>query len=139
MTVILVLGTFLVFILIDFFLNRKQVEQIPVQEAAPAAQPLLSSASIEGILVPDQLRYHAGHTWLSESATTWCESARTRWRRASLTPWRRSKFRFLAGGFARPEGVHVDPPMASRPSCCRRPRARSPRSTPRFCATPHCC
>ena len=28
--------------------------------------PMLSSASIEGIMVPDQLRFHAGHTWLFE-------------------------------------------------------------------------
>lgn len=66
MTVILVLGTFLVFILIDFFLNRKHAEHIPVQESTPAAQTLLSSAVIDGFLVPDQLRYHAGHTWLTE-------------------------------------------------------------------------
>ena len=67
MTIILVLGTFLFFILIDFFMNRKSLNQVSTTEAAPAAQqPLLSSASIEGFLVPDQLRYHAGHTWLAE-------------------------------------------------------------------------
>ena len=27
---------------------------------------MLSSASIEGVMVPDQLRYHPGHTWLFE-------------------------------------------------------------------------
>lgn len=66
MTVILVLGTFLVFILIDFFLNRKHVLQTPVQQTTPASPSLLSSAVIDGLLVPDQLRYHSGHTWLTE-------------------------------------------------------------------------
>ena len=65
MTVILILGTFLVFILIDFFLHRKTQQPATEQKSAPAAPALLSSASIEGILVPDQLRYHSGHTWLT--------------------------------------------------------------------------
>jgi len=64
MTVILILGTFLVFILIDFFFHRKAAKPIST-EATAAAPMLLSAASIEGIMVPDQLRYHSGHTWLS--------------------------------------------------------------------------
>lgn len=66
MTVILVLGTFLVFILIDFFLNRKHRVETPAKQTEAAGPALLSSASIEGYLVPDQLRYHSGHTWLAE-------------------------------------------------------------------------
>ena len=66
MTVILVLATFLVFILIDFFLNRKAAAQTPAVEGPARPTPLLSSASIEGIMVPDQMRYHPGHTWLLE-------------------------------------------------------------------------
>jgi glycine cleavage system H protein len=63
MAVLLVLATFLVFLLIDWILNRKKaitIQNEPVQTEAPA---LLSSGSVEGILVPDQLRYHPGHTW----------------------------------------------------------------------------
>jgi glycine cleavage system H protein len=63
MAVLLVLATFLVFLLIDWILNRKKavaVQNEPIQTEAPA---LLSSASVEGILVPDQLRYHPGHAW----------------------------------------------------------------------------
>jgi glycine cleavage system H protein len=67
MAVILVLATFLVFVVIDYFLSsRKKVVETATPEQAPAAVPMLSSSSIEGILVPDQLRYHAGHTWLLE-------------------------------------------------------------------------
>jgi glycine cleavage system H protein len=65
MTVILVLGTFLIFILIDFFLHRKSEKPVPASEPVSSAPALLSSASIEGILVPDQLRFHSGHTWLA--------------------------------------------------------------------------
>lgn len=65
MAVILVLATFLVFIVIDFFLTRKdKTAETPERIENPV--PMLSSASIEGILVPDQLRYHPGHTWLYE-------------------------------------------------------------------------
>lgn len=67
MAVILVLATFLVFVVIDFFLSRrKKAVQTAVSEHGPASVPMLSSASIEGVLVPDQLRYHQGHTWLFE-------------------------------------------------------------------------
>jgi glycine cleavage system H lipoate-binding protein len=67
MAVILVLATFLVFIVIDFFLTRKK-KSVNIQISEPTATPvpLLSSASIEGVMVPDQLRYHPGHTWLFE-------------------------------------------------------------------------
>jgi glycine cleavage system H protein len=67
MAVILVLATFLVFIVIDFVLSRKKkTVTTPAVELKPTAMPMLSSASIEGILVPDQMRYHSGHTWLFE-------------------------------------------------------------------------
>ncbi len=67
MAVLLVLTTFLVFILIDFFMSRKEKTQQPiVSNEASTPVPMLSSASIEGVMVPDQLRYHAGHTWLFE-------------------------------------------------------------------------
>src|SRR4051794_10967514 len=66
MAVILVLATFLVFIVIDFVLTRKKAAATPRVEEKPTTVPMLSSASIEGIMVPDQLRYHPGHTWLFE-------------------------------------------------------------------------
>jgi len=67
MTVILILTTFLAFALIDYLLNRKKVVQIAPEHApAVAAQ---GHAYIDGFLVPDNLRYHPGHTWvLSERA-----------------------------------------------------------------------
>ena len=67
MAVILVLATFLVFIVIDFFLSRgKKTTETVTVDTKSTSMPMLSSASIEGILVPDQMRYHAGHTWLFE-------------------------------------------------------------------------
>lgn len=66
MAVLLVLATFLVFLLIDWLLTRRK--KVPVAAPAAPAAPatLLSSASVEGVLVPDQLRYHPGHTWCME-------------------------------------------------------------------------
>ncbi len=67
MAVLLILVTFLVFIVIDLVLTRKQkTVATTVSEPAPVAVPMLSSASIEGVMLPDQLRYHPGHTWLFE-------------------------------------------------------------------------
>lgn len=62
MVVILVLGTFAVFIAIDVILSRRKLV-LPV--AVPAEQPAAAVGSVvAGFLVPEQLRYHAGHSWL---------------------------------------------------------------------------
>ncbi len=70
MTVILVLSTFIVFLLIDHFFSKKQVVRIAVQPAvAPReAAPRLQPSMVGGFEVPENLRFHPGHTWaLSES------------------------------------------------------------------------
>ncbi len=70
MTVILVLSTFIVFLLIDHFFSKKQVVRIAVQPAVPAreAAPRVQPSMVGGFEVPENLRFHPGHTWaLSES------------------------------------------------------------------------
>lgn len=69
MTVLLVLFTFVTFLLIDYFRTRKQIVR-PTIEAATAAEtrPRLQPAVVAGFQVPENLRYHPGHTWaLQES------------------------------------------------------------------------
>ena len=67
MTVILVLVTFATFLLIDHFYSRKQVVTQPVLMAAKRdGQP--KPGVVGGFQVPENLRYHPGHTWaLNES------------------------------------------------------------------------
>lgn len=69
MTVILVLLTFITFLLIDYFYSRKRgVVQPVVRVAQHEVPPRLASSIVAGFQVPDNLRYHPGHTWaLSES------------------------------------------------------------------------
>jgi len=69
MTVILVLFTFVTFLLIDHFYSRKNVVVQPaIQVAKREAPPKLAPSLVGGFHVPDNLRYHPGHTWaLSES------------------------------------------------------------------------
>ena len=70
MTVILVLLTFGAFLIIDRFFTHKSVAtQLAVEAARPA--PVRSAASlVGGFAVPENLRYHPGHTWaLSEGPT----------------------------------------------------------------------
>jgi glycine cleavage system H protein len=60
MTVILVLSTFLVFILIDYLLSRKKAvqdaaDQVPSTEFDPNY--------VDGFLVPEKFQYHPGHSW----------------------------------------------------------------------------
>jgi glycine cleavage system H lipoate-binding protein len=70
MTVLLVLFFFTTFLLIDHFRSRHAVVQPALQVAAAKqdALPRLQPALVGGFAVPDNLRYHPGHTWaLSES------------------------------------------------------------------------
>lgn len=70
MTVILVLVTFVGFLLIDHFMNRGKA---PVFAAEPrvrpeSAMPRIQPSLVAGFKVPENLKYHPGHTWaLSES------------------------------------------------------------------------
>ena len=71
MTVILVLLTFVAFLVIDHFYSKKHLK-VPVLAQAPARSevraPRLQPNIVAGFRVPDFLRYHPGHTWaLSES------------------------------------------------------------------------
>jgi len=67
MTVILVLFTFVTFLLIDHFHSKKNVVVQPAMRVAPrAARP--APSLVAGFQVPENLRFHPGHTWaLSES------------------------------------------------------------------------
>jgi len=70
MTVLLVLFTFATFLLIDHFRSRRAAVQPALQVAAAKqdALPRLKPALVGGFEVPENLRYHPGHTWaLSES------------------------------------------------------------------------
>ncbi|MFZ0806862.1 MAG: glycine cleavage system protein H [Candidatus Sulfotelmatobacter sp.] len=70
MTVILVLLTFGLFLGIDYARSRKQMEkQVVLQVADRESAPRMVPALVAGFEVPDNLRYHAGHTWaLGESS-----------------------------------------------------------------------
>src|ERR1700751_1939991 len=68
MTVLLVLLTFVTFLLIDHFHSRKVVVQPAVQVAKREAPPRLAPSLVGGFQVPEKLHFHPGHTWaLSES------------------------------------------------------------------------
>jgi glycine cleavage system H protein len=64
MTVLLVLGTFLVFIVLDYFLNRRKA-MATVGADEPAIVPAQSGGDyVDGFHVPEHLSYHPGHSWL---------------------------------------------------------------------------
>ena len=70
MTVLLVLATFAIFLTIDYFYSKAKHTVIAVapamSKATVAAQ--VKPSMVGGFSVPDNLRYHPGHTWaLSES------------------------------------------------------------------------
>ncbi|MFY9911174.1 MAG: glycine cleavage system protein H [Candidatus Sulfotelmatobacter sp.] len=69
MTVLLVLFTFVAFLLIDYFRTRNMVVRPAIEVSAAAEmRPRLQPALVAGFQVPENLRYHPGHTWaLQES------------------------------------------------------------------------
>ena len=65
MTVFLVLATFLVFIVLDYFLNRRKVMATqPVTAAAQAVPAHLGDDYVNGFHTPEQIGYHPGHGWV---------------------------------------------------------------------------
>jgi len=69
MVVILVLLTFGIFLAIDYVRTQKQTEKQPaLANVSREGPPRIVPALVAGFQVPENLRYHAGHTWaLSES------------------------------------------------------------------------
>jgi glycine cleavage system H protein len=62
MTVLLVLGTFLVFIVLDYAMNRNKVmATVPARSSVPIP---VEGDYVNGFHVPENLSYHAGHSWL---------------------------------------------------------------------------
>jgi len=69
MTVLLVLATFVIFLVIDhFYSKRPAVRPVMEVQPQPAAGMMLQPNVVSGFVVPENLRYHPGHTWaLAES------------------------------------------------------------------------
>ena len=68
MIALLVVLTFVVAILIDHLINR---QPIPIAEEQPTApkRPRLIPSIVAGFRLPDNLRYHPGHTWAVAETT----------------------------------------------------------------------
>jgi glycine cleavage system H protein len=63
MTVILVLGTFVLFVVLDYVLNRnKAVRTVPVEGTVAATASV--GEIVAGFHTPENLAYHPGHSWL---------------------------------------------------------------------------
>ena len=69
MTVLLILATFVIFLTIDYFYGRRRAAQPAVAIGRePVARPRLLPTIVAGFELPENLRYHPGHTWaLAES------------------------------------------------------------------------
>ncbi len=64
----MVLLTFAIFLLIDYVRGQKLAKNPVPQRASRTTAPRIVPALVAGFEVPENVRYHAGHTWaLSES------------------------------------------------------------------------
>jgi glycine cleavage system H protein len=64
MTVILVLVTFLTFIVLDYLLNRKKAFATSPMAKPAAAASGFAADYVGGFHTPQHVSYHPGHTWL---------------------------------------------------------------------------
>ena len=64
MTVALVLLTFLVFIVLDYALNRRKAIRTVAAEAPKTVPAHVGGDYVDGFLVPQNVSYHSGHSWL---------------------------------------------------------------------------
>src|ERR1035438_1648943 len=64
MTVVLVLVCFLVFIVVDYLLNRRKPIKTVSGKATQAAAAAWGADYVDGFLVPRGISYHSGHSWL---------------------------------------------------------------------------
>ena len=65
MTVLLVLVTFLIFVVLDYFLNRrKAMSTVAVDWHEKAVPAFFGGDYVGGFLVPGHVGYHPGHSWL---------------------------------------------------------------------------
>ena len=64
MTVILVLGTFVVFIVLDYALNRNKAVRTVPAAVSHAAMATPDGEFVGGFRTPENLTYHPGHSWL---------------------------------------------------------------------------
>ncbi len=64
MTVILVLFTFLVFIVLDYILNRRKAVATVAADATETIPAHITAGFVDGFHVPENLSYHPGHSWL---------------------------------------------------------------------------
>ena len=65
MTVILVLVTFLVFIVLDYALNRRKAAASRLRRKRPKAVPAMFGGDyVDGFKTPENISYHPGHSWL---------------------------------------------------------------------------
>lgn len=65
MPVILVLGTFLFFIVLDYYLNRNRAMATVGVEARNPVVAQVGGDHVDGFLVPQNVSYHFGHSWLT--------------------------------------------------------------------------
>jgi len=71
MTVILMLAMFAIFLTIEYFRTRKEVPRSAEErDEAATLSPRMLPSFVAGFELPDNRRYHPGHTWaLQESPT----------------------------------------------------------------------
>lgn len=62
MVALLVLATFVAFIIIDVLLHKEKY-RFPVAEPAPGEAQTETFPVVAGVALPDSLAYHPGHTW----------------------------------------------------------------------------
>ncbi len=68
MTVLLIIVTFAIFLTIDYVRQRKLVPQPALSEREVVPAPRMQPIYVSGFELPENCRYHPGHTWALEES-----------------------------------------------------------------------
>ncbi|MBZ5516173.1 MAG: glycine cleavage system protein H [Acidobacteriia bacterium] len=67
MVAILVLTTFVIFVLVDYYFQRRAPQRVEAASASPKAKELpFPMDTVGGFKLPAQLAYHPGHSWAAK-------------------------------------------------------------------------
>jgi len=70
MTVILMLAMFAIFLTIDYLRKGKEATTVEAREYATALAPRMLPTIVAGFNLPENRRYHQGHTWVLQESPT---------------------------------------------------------------------
>ena len=133
MTVLLVLATFLVFVVLDYFLNRSRAIHTVAVEVPKAVSAHQGGDYVDGFHVVETVSYHSGHSWVVRERKNLVRVGADEFAAAWPARWTRSSCRSPANGSGRDRRPGRSSATAKGPRWFRPRKAKSWKSIRNWC------